>query len=153
METEASRYCAFIEDEGLRGASLTSALIDSLVDLLRIAYHLPDVEPNSANPLPGVSQEEWAQIFRSLGPRLDAGYYWTTGPDLLPFEPQPPEPGVGDLGDDLAEIWRDLVSGLRGIKGGAAHDDVLWQWKLDFESHWGQLAVDALRILHAMKYG
>lgn len=157
LKAEASRYCALIEDEGLRGASLTNALILALVDLLQVAYRMPAVElaegaPESPDLLPDVSDDEWHQVFRRLGTRLDAGYYWTAGSELLPFEARAPEPGVGDLRDDLADIWRDLVTGLRGLKSGAAAEDVLWQWQLDFESHWGEHAVDALRVLHALRY-
>jgi hypothetical protein len=150
LEAEAARYCALIEEEDLCGASLTTALIAALVDLLRAGYDLPEVEPDTTGLLSRPSHDEWREMFRRVGRRLDAGYYWTV--PALPFDYDTPEPDIGDLGDDLADIWRDLVTGLRAREDGATANDILWQWKLDFESHWGAHAVDALRLLHALKY-
>ena len=151
LQVEAARYCALIEEDKLRGASLTTELIAALVDLLRAGSHLPEVEPDTAGLLSRRPRDEWREMFQRVGRRLDAGYYWTV--PALPFNAETPEPDIADLGDDLADIWRDLVTGLRARADGAATNDVLWQWKLDFENHWGAHAIDALRCLHALKYG
>lgn len=150
MLEEATRYCALMEDDTLRGSLLTNAVITALVDLLQAGYQLAEVKPDTEDPLPSPSHEEWHEMFQRVGRRLDASYYWTI--PALPFEYETPQPFIGDLGDDLVDIWGDLVTGLRSLQGGATADDVLWQWKFDFESHWGQHAVDALRLLHALKY-
>lgn len=52
------------------------------------------------------------------------------------------------LADALADIWRDLRSGLDALGSGNPREDVLWEWRFDFRTHWGLHAVEALRALH-----
>jgi hypothetical protein len=53
--------------------------------------------------------------------------------------------------DDLADVYRDVVPGLRAWDSGddSLLDEIVFQWvKGGFEVHWGAHAVDALGILH-----
>lgn len=151
MLKEATRYCELIEHEGVvaRG-DLVEQLRVALGELFVTACRLPTVEPDSDHDVPDVSHQDWHRIYLELGPRLDADYYWSTRP--LPFDPARAEPEftIGSLCDDLADIWQDLTAGLRGRETRMTENDVLWHWKFSFESHWGQHAVDALRVLHAL---
>ncbi|MFE7505205.1 DUF5063 domain-containing protein [Promicromonospora sp. NPDC057488] len=49
----------------------------------------------------------------------------------------------------MADIWRDLRSGLDWLDSGADPADVLWDWRFGFETHWGRHATHALHALHA----
>ena len=80
------------------------------------------------------------------------GQAWGAG--LLPRDSRslrsPDSPEVtGSLADDIADVYRDLRTGLRkwqrGESGGA-----LWEWRFNFEAHWGQHADDALRAIHSL---
>jgi hypothetical protein len=56
-------------------------------------------------------------------------------------------PVVGDLHDDLWDIYVDIVEGL------AIHDEgdpveAVWSWQFSFAHHWGMHAVSAIRSLH-----
>lgn len=119
-------------------AELVEQLRLALAELFVAACRLPTVEQDSDHDVPDVSQQERHRIYRELGPRLDADYYWSTGP--LPFDPArvEPEPTIGSLCDDLADIWEDLTAGLLGREARMTDNDVLWHWKFSFESHWGQ---------------
>jgi hypothetical protein len=68
---------------------------------------------------------------------------------LAPFGDQADEAVMLPLADDLADIHRDLTHGLRALADGAAHEDVVWEWRFGFYSHWGRHATEALRVLHA----
>lgn len=151
MLKEATRYCELIEREGVgAGPELAEQLRLAVAELLVAACGLPSVEPDSDRDVPDVSHQEWHRIYQELGPRLDGDYYWSARP--LPFDPErgEPEPTTGSLCDDLADIWKDLTAGLRAREARMTDNDVLWHWKSSFESHWGQHAVDALRVLHAL---
>lgn len=65
------------------------------------------------------------------------------------FSPHVPqdEPVVGDLVDDLADIYRDLAVGLHLHDAGNI-DDALWEWGFNFQAHWGEHASSAIRALH-----
>lgn len=149
MLKEATRYCELIE-EGVVLPDLVGELRLALAELLVVACRLPAIEPETDHDVPDVSDQEWERTYLTLGPRLAADYYWSVRP--LPFEPAQGEPDstTGSLCDDLADIWRELTAGLRGREAGMAANDVLWHWRFGFESHWGQHAVDALRVLHAL---
>jgi len=64
-------------------------------------------------------------------------------PLLVPPEP----PVVGDLADDLADIYHDVAIGL-ALYDAARVDDAIWQWGSSFQTHWGQHAASAIRALH-----
>jgi len=65
------------------------------------------------------------------------------------FSPHLPqdEPVVGDLADDLVEIYRDVATGLHLHRIGRI-DDALWEWGFNFQVHWGEHASSAIRALH-----
>lgn len=55
----------------------------------------------------------------------------------------------GSLADDIADIYRDLKEGLVLHHSGlASPNDILWDWRLGFYSHWGKHSMDALRTIH-----
>jgi len=59
----------------------------------------------------------------------------------------PDEPVVGDLADDLVEIYRDVSTGLALHDAGRC-DDAIWQWAFNFQLRWGEHASSAIRALH-----
>lgn len=65
--------------------------------------------------------------------------------DPLPFPPE--DPVVGSLSDDLADIYRDVVTGLRAYEAGRRAQAV-WEWGFNLRAHWGEHATSAIRALH-----
>jgi hypothetical protein len=57
---------------------------------------------------------------------------------------------VGDLANDLADIYRDITPGLRYWETAATTGlgNIVWEWRFSFTTHWGRHAVAALGILH-----
>jgi hypothetical protein len=56
-------------------------------------------------------------------------------------------PVVGSLSDDLADIYRDVVTGLRAYDRGDRAGAV-WEWRFNLHAHWGAHATGAMRALH-----
>jgi len=64
-----------------------------------------------------------------------------------PLVSAPEEPVVGDLADDLLDIYRDVAVGLQLYEAGRI-DDAIWHWGFNFQLHWGKHASSAIRALH-----
>ena len=64
------------------------------------------------------------------------------------FDPTRKDESVsGSLANDIAEIYFDLQESLKLLRGAAGPSDVYWQWRFDFQGHWGRHATSALRVL------
>ena len=82
--------------------------------------------------------------FTTVSKRLleDWDLYWQV------FDPTKDSEAIyGSLADDIADIYRDLKEGLDDIHLARA-EDIIWEWRLGFSSHWGKHAIDALRTIH-----
>ena len=90
-----------------------------------------------------VNDEEFDQV-RTHCRRLPFQYYGEIfDPTVIP----PEEPVVGDVADDIADIYRDVITGLR-LFDASLVDDALWEWGFGFRTHWGKHASSAIRVLH-----
>lgn len=89
-----------------------------------------------------VDKSEWERVFRHAA-RLPINYYGVADPLVL----TPERPMIGDLADDIADIYRDLVTGLR-LYDTDRQAAALWYWKLMMPVHWGDHATSAIRALH-----
>jgi hypothetical protein len=86
----------------------------------------------------------WHEVYPALVARLPFQYY---GEVFNPL-PIPPEGSiVGDLADDLADIFADMDRGLRCLEAGHPAEAV-WEWGFGLVHHWGEHATSAIRALH-----
>jgi len=147
----ARKFREVIEREGLRGKELIRTLLPSLAELYGAALDLEEVRPvDSPDRDFSISHDQWDALFRQLGERIGPdACYWTM------FDPTQPDqhgdnPVAGHLGDDLADIYRDVVPALKEWDGGDGSYDAsaVDSWRLTFSFHWGAHAVSALRTLH-----
>lgn len=162
MAESAGRYCDWIEtldpdaagtETGAAKLKIVTTARSLLLELLASATALceegewPEGTSTVAPGAAEVTHAEYNTVFRRVGRSLPISYYrdivYRDTADLDSDEPT----GLGDLGDDLADIWRDLKCGLRHWNGGD-HGEAAWQWRFQYNSHWGTHAVDALRQLH-----
>lgn len=90
-----------------------------------------------------LGDDEWQAVFTATG-RLPVDEYAEIF-DPLTLPPEPPV--VGSLADDIADIYQDVVTGLRAYQAGQKAT-ALWEWGFGFQSHWGAHATDAMRALH-----
>lgn len=56
---------------------------------------------------------------------------------------------IGNLADDVSDIYGDIVSGVRKWRRGET-GDALWEWRFGLEIHWGEHATGALRAVFAL---
>lgn len=90
-----------------------------------------------------VDDEEWRAVLVHSS-RLGVDYYGSIF-DPMPVPPQ--EACVGSLCDDIADIYRDVVTELRAYRAGyAQHATFRWGSMLLF--HWGNHATSAIRAMH-----
>ncbi len=76
--------------------------------------------------------------------RLPFDYYAEVfNPLVMP----PEDPVSGSLADDIADIYRDVIMGLREYEAGRRAQAV-WEWGFRLQSHWGEHATGAIRSLH-----
>lgn len=137
---EAFRY--WLIEATDTGACAARQALSHLADLCAAALALPDANP-PGDIATAVRDDEWNRAFQASR-RLPVQWY---GELFDPLAVPPGEPGIGDTADDLADIYRDVVAGLRAFQLGEA--GAARHWRYLFWRHWGQHAVGAMGALRA----
>lgn len=155
----AEKYCGIVDRAAaFSRTQLLAALYRILPELLCEAIQLPDTDPNDREGADDpkkdlsptltnstISQSDWSSLYQLLRQKFgDADLYQTI------FNPTEGKESVtASLADDIADVYRDLRSGLSLASVGAASPaDVIWEWRFGFYSHWGNHAINALRTIH-----
>jgi hypothetical protein len=96
-----------------------------------------------------IGNAEWGEVFGAAR-RLPLDYYAAACDPLYDpvVGPHADSAGIGSLSDDIADIYRDVVSGLRAFETGRRAAAV-WEWGFGFRHHWGEHATGAIQALHA----
>jgi len=92
-----------------------------------------------------ISQEQWGELYSLLKEKLGD---WDLYSQV--FDPTKDRDAIyGSLADDIADIYRDLKEGLDLHSSDiVSSNDILWEWRFGFYSHWGHHAINALRTIH-----
>jgi hypothetical protein len=140
--TAAAEYCSWAEAQPSDAATEAAFARQSVANLYRLALDLPNRYCETAAR--DISHEDWKKVHARFA-SLPLGYYSACfDPLAMPAE----EPVVGDLADDLADIWRDLRPGLALFEAGQ-FDAAAYHWRFNFDVHWARHAVGALYALQA----
>ncbi|HTK43032.1 MAG TPA: DUF5063 domain-containing protein [Gemmatimonadales bacterium] len=163
----AEEYCGVIEArEGLTREQFLQRVHEVLPRLYAAALALPstdalfpDKEPAEgedpaaeavADPVPPPDRgrpEPWRELHTSLTSLIGDRNVYREIYD--PYEPLSESEVTGSLADDLADIYRDVRAGLvkwaRGESG-----EALWEWRFNFQIHWGEHLTGALRALYSL---
>ena len=141
----ATEYCAWAESEPAAPETEARVALRLLARLYADALSLePYGDINDELEGENLSHENWKPFFSRFG-ALPFNYYGVV------FDPQtipPQEPVVGDLADDLADIYRDLLEGL-SLERAGHHGEAIHAWRQSFQNHWGAHAASGIRALHA----
>lgn len=160
----AVRFCSLVEDRESHSAeSFLSGIHPLLAQLYAAGLGLPSTDVqfgeelydagNEVSDFPpepdpdGMPHEEWHPLFDALTAKLGERCFYREVHD--PYDPPEQSEVTGSLADDLVDIYRDLRTGLRKWQRGES-GDALWEWRFNFEAHWGQHVVDALRAIHSL---
>jgi len=144
----ARNFCAFVDVcPELNRQTLLQQVSIHLAQLCEVGARLPWVNPASADPDASpdsfrLNRERFASIELMLRERLGKlNVYWEV------FDPtQKEEPVSGSMSMDIAEIYFDLKEALQLLESGVAREDVYFDWRLGFRSHWSRHAVSALKV-------
>jgi hypothetical protein len=152
----ARRYCAFIENcRDLSAGQLITRVAPLLAELYLQGLMLPEGPPADEEfNVDLVSTEAHAEIMHAIDDQLGHYYaYWNI------FNPlQEPagdnSPYQWGIGDDLADIYRDMKNCLSiyDIGTEASRREAVWQWRLGLAMHWGRHLVDSLCAIHALLF-
>lgn len=147
FSVEARRFCHWVGSPR-EGVSGVREALERVTSLYCLALQLPqpwhaEIE-NEAEPI-RVTQEEWKVVFDGVAAALPLSTY---GEVFDPLVVPPEEPVVALVADDLADIFRDVATGLRAFDAGALFQ-ARYEWGFQFQNHWGEHATGVTRALHA----
>jgi hypothetical protein len=157
----ARKYCAVVDSaRSLEKSDLLNRMYEVLPALIDAAIHLPDVsvsdstdgEPNEnssqGSPTARMADAERHELYQSLREKLgDTDLY------RMVFDAAKSTEAIhGSLADDIADIYRDLREGIVLMnESKTSPQNVIWEWRLGFESHWGHHAMNALKTIHDIR--
>ncbi len=142
--TLAREFRAWVLHGTDNGPDAARTALRHVTRLYTAALELPhgsvgDREDPEVSPVPS-----WNELHQALRQRLPLGFYGEVfNPLVVPIE----EPVIGDVADDLADIFSDLEKGLLWFEAGHSSEAV-WEWRFGLVHHWGDHATGAMRALH-----
>lgn len=136
----AMAFCVWAESDPVTPEKEVGTAIELLSQLLALVHELPDGEVGADPPGPG--HDGWLAVYGRCA-ALPFQHYSTCAD---PHESAGACIETGDLADDLADVWRDLKSGLAQYLNGSPAA-AAWTWRSDYSAHWGRHATGALHAL------
>jgi len=132
----ARQFVQFVENSDALGREEFVREVQPLVlDVYTSAISLDGGDPaGDAEPPASMSTDEWWTLFQRLQRQL-ADFDSVVD---------------GSLSDDIADIYRDLRDGLIPYDAGDS-GEAAWNWRTDFESHWGRHAAHAIYALQVLR--
>jgi hypothetical protein len=137
----ARAFCDWAEGESAAEDIEAQTALRLLYRLFELAPQLP-LTPNGDEEAEEITYEAWKAMFSRFG-ALPVNYYSEC---MDPLEVPSENVGIGDVADDLADIWSDLKQGLSLFDAGYV-DTAVHEWRWRYQFHWGQHAAGALFVL------
>lgn len=143
---EAQCFIAWADGTGSPDAFTAPVALRQILAIYTAGLELP--QPWSEGVSNGrVAEPALAGRLRAVRSRAAALPLQHYSEIFSPLVLHPEEPVVGDLANDLVNIYHDVATGLSLYDAGSI-DDALWQWGFNFQIHWGEHASSAIRALH-----
>lgn len=146
----ARRFCALVEsEESSQAKTFEKECLTVLLELYQRLLLLPRIDPNEPELPERIRHDEWQVVRERTAHRVDCDQYWEV---FEPFAEKKPDPIHALISDDLADIWRDLKTGLSALDSGKPNsvESAVWHWRFGFGSHWGYHVAGAIRALTAL---
>jgi len=147
--TVAEELCRFIDNcGGYERKHLVQEVSVLLAKLCEVAARLPCVSPSTGgtddftNESIATHADEVARLSKRLRKQLgNLDEYWEV------FDPTQKEEAIlCSISQDLADIYLDLQDALKLQTSGASLEDIYFDWRLAFRSHWSRHATSALKV-------
>lgn len=144
----ATDFCGFMERE-LKHTS-NEFLQTSRIHLLNLydtALKLPVVDLETTVEYEyAFNNLEFEQVLSCIVERLGTSrYYWHI---FNPSREEDTKPVCGDLSDDLGDMYKDIHRSISLFNKPDGQESALWQFKFDFDNHWGDHCMNALNAIH-----
>ena len=146
------KYCTLIEN---RNKMKTIYFLQEIYFLLpQICYHgvkLPYIR--SGNLIKRHNRtKQWQLLYKSLKQKLKK--YDSYLEMFDPYDFKDKEPVQASLADDLSDIYLDLSVGIKEWEksNSIKRKDIVFEWWLDHEIHWGEHATGAFRAIHCLLF-
>jgi hypothetical protein len=141
----ANRFCSWIESGGAAKDRTGLEASKHLSTLYSLALQLPGVDEEAIRYPPDIGEIDKTRLetSKTLINAFPFQYYR----EVFHALGVPEDPVLGDICDDLFDIYKDLKEGLAVFSEG---DEPLavWHWGSTFGIHWGRHAVSALKALY-----
>ena len=137
----AQRYCSWAESPSGEPRDEMQTARKLLLELHRAAIVLPDLGPGEDTE-DAVSADECNSV-RVRFQKLPVYGYWDV---FNPLEEEAPV--FNTLPDDMSDIYLDLKEGLL-LYARRQIVEAVWEWRFNFEIHWGAHLTGAQRAIHA----
>ena len=143
---EAARFEAWATRQEREGAAAVREALTRIASLYLAALQLPHYSSEALGDAPEVKRLEDVEMANVVAHwSLPIHHY---GEVFDPLIVPPEAPVIGSIADDIGDIYRDVVSGLRAYQSGN-RVGAGWDWSFLFAYHWGEHATGAIRALHA----
>jgi hypothetical protein len=136
-------YCEWVDSEPRASEAEARLALRLLSRLYSEALLLPAGECGGDISGQRISQEEWMRRYRRFA-SMPFQYYWDY---IQPTDLDDKSPTMGDVADDLADIYRDVADALSLYDAGHMVE-ALWEFRDSFRTHWGRHAVGAINAIH-----
>lgn len=138
------QYCRWTDSLEKEDTVDLSVVLILLSELFSKALSLPLSELGETDEdAKRLTQDEWKQIHEKYTP-VPFQYY---NEIFDPHDFSETKPVIGDLHDDLADIYHDLKQGLILYKNGLVCD-AAFEWKSSFNYYWGEHILSAMRAIY-----
>ena len=129
------------------------AIDAALAGLYKAGSELPELEPDTSDvPDRSPTNEDHGAIQGAIAALL--GHYDRYHDIYNPSDPDDRDPVEYLVSLDLLEILEDQdeAHGLLDPARQLSPNDIVWQWRFGFTSHWGSHAAGALKVIHNLLY-
>ncbi len=154
FRTAVRAYCAHVESRhALTPPEWLARVHALLVELYAAGLALPTVEPDTENANPEHRPyEDWKRMYDDFGRAFDRWNFYQVMFD--PYDTVEDDPVYESLSDDSADIYADVRRGEdhEHERGDSHPNDVVWEWRFTFESHWAGHATHALYALATLQF-
>ena len=150
FKNSSEKYCKLIE--GINSYS-PYEIFQECAKIFPILYSealaLPEIEiKGDKDEVDEIDHEKWNLIYLNISNIFGKYNLYTDVHD--PIHPDKDEPTMASLADDLSDIYRDLKNGLLKLNNNynSKIESVVWDWKFNFQTHWGIHLASALKAIH-----
>ncbi len=154
----AQQFCQVVDAPAGEPEIWAKKVLQTLLPLCSAGLALSsfEIEVSDSKKMPAApfTTKQWQQLFGRLSMFLGERKYYSQ----LDFEswrkPDQQEAFVGDLADDLADIYGDILPGIQQWNSEAEEylGDIVWDWQFGFTHHWGDHAIAAIGYLHYLTF-